>query len=68
MGLGKRIALGDGSMVLSGLVDELNIAGNYCVINARPFLGGRAGYRTAYVDSPMVIDLLKRGSWLVQRP
>ena len=49
LGPGKRVALGNGPMVLSGLVDELNIAGYYCFINARTFFNGCAAYWAAYV-------------------
>ncbi len=49
LGFRKRIALSDRPMVLSVLVDELNVACNNCVINVRPSLSGLAGYRTAYV-------------------
>ncbi len=49
LGFRKRIALGNRPMVLSVLVDELNVACNNCVINVRPSLSGLAAYRTAYV-------------------
>lgn len=57
LGAGKRVALVDRALILSGLVDQLDVACNYSFINARPFLCGRASYnRTAYVTSPIAVD------------
>ena len=62
LGFRQRIALGDGPMVFPSLVDELDIAGNYSFINARPFLSGRACYRTAYVTLLWLLTFLSAGS------
>jgi hypothetical protein len=50
------LALIDCALVLTSLVDELNVAGDNGFINARPFLrGGGASYGTAYLTSPCLL-------------
>jgi hypothetical protein len=62
LGFRQRVALGDCPVVLSILVDELNIARINRIIYARPSLCGRVSdYRTAYVTSPMAVDGRERG-------
>jgi hypothetical protein len=57
----KRVALIGGAVVLPMLVDELNVAGDYSLINARSLFSGRASYRTADVTSPMSVDDASEG-------
>ena len=50
LGLGKRVALIDRSVVFPMLINELNVTGDNTIVYARPFLSGRASDWTAYVN------------------
>jgi hypothetical protein len=52
----ESVTLVNIAMVFAILIDELNVASDDGVINARPFLGWRASYWTAYLTSPMFVD------------
>jgi hypothetical protein len=62
LGSRKRVALIDGALILPMLVDELNIAGDNSLVNARALFSGRAFYWPAYVTSPMSVDDSSGGS------
>jgi hypothetical protein len=42
-------------MVFAVLVDELNVAGNNRLVNARPFFDGRTSDWAAYLNSPISV-------------
>ncbi len=61
VGLCQRVTLANRPVILSMLIDELDFASDNSFINMRPFFCGRASYRTAYVTSPIAVDVRERG-------
>ncbi len=54
LGLRERIALINIAVIFSSLINKLNIACNYGIVNARTLFSGCTSNRTAYVTSPLV--------------